>query len=140
MDPVANLKRQRELVTKILTVGMTHEEMTDAGYELAELVQALDRWRRKGGFDPYAMEPVDLPASPVEWERIGPRFAELVQYAWATSAENFATDLALRGAKPSALRDMAAHWRDYTFEPPEYAATLEAFADNVEELRAQFNA
>lgn len=37
---------------------MIDAEVTDAvaecGKELAELVQALDEWRLKGGFDPYA--------------------------------------------------------------------------------------
>jgi len=40
MDPDANLKEQRELVKKINTTG----DITDAGYRLAELVQALDEW------------------------------------------------------------------------------------------------
>jgi hypothetical protein len=65
MDPVANLKRQRELAEGIATLGGAIEicetgkpkrALWDYAYELAELVQALDEWRICGGFDPYASE------------------------------------------------------------------------------------
>lgn len=49
LDPDANLKEQRELAKKIL-------DRDDGNYEaaaLAELVLALDEWRKAGGFDPY---------------------------------------------------------------------------------------
>lgn len=73
MDPVANLARQCKLAAEI--VAYTEDEgpldqaidgeSADAEYdafqelaamakELAELVQALDEWRQKGGFDPYS--------------------------------------------------------------------------------------
>jgi len=55
MDPVANLKEQLELANDI--VKQTAEGCTFIDVEtadrLAELVLALDEWRRKGGFDPY---------------------------------------------------------------------------------------
>lgn len=52
MDPIANIARQRALADSILD----GDDYVDTGEacELAELVQALDEWRRKGGFDPYA--------------------------------------------------------------------------------------
>lgn len=72
MDPVANLERQRQLVAEILafTKGAGPLDRAIKGYsadaeytasaelrglteELAELTQALDEWRLKGGFDPY---------------------------------------------------------------------------------------
>jgi len=59
MDPVANLREQLVLAARIL--ALNHRDMSDAGRHeaedagerLAELVLALDEWRRKGGFDPY---------------------------------------------------------------------------------------
>jgi len=54
MDPIANIKRQRELVREIreqIAIGGVFEE---AAGELADLVEALDEWRTSGGFDPYA--------------------------------------------------------------------------------------
>lgn len=52
MDPHANLEEQRELAALIL------DNDADVGesdvLRLAELVLALDAWRRAGGFDPYA--------------------------------------------------------------------------------------
>ena len=64
MDPHANLKRQRELAQAIIDTedaagafGMSDEDRCaneDRARELAELVLALDDWRRRGGFDPYA--------------------------------------------------------------------------------------
>lgn len=53
MDPVANLKRQREIAKAIMA---DEYELTDAGHaadELAELVLVLDEWRLRGGYDPY---------------------------------------------------------------------------------------
>lgn len=50
MDPVANLNEQLETAKKILA------DEDNTNYEanfLAELVLALDEWRRKGGYDPY---------------------------------------------------------------------------------------
>lgn len=54
MDPAANLSEQREISARLLADAYA----SDADYEadaqrLAELVQALDEWRRRGGFDPY---------------------------------------------------------------------------------------
>jgi hypothetical protein len=49
MDPVENLKRQRELARLLLNDNGT---LADA-VELADLVIALDDWRLRGGFDPY---------------------------------------------------------------------------------------
>jgi hypothetical protein len=68
MDPIANIKHQRELVKQILTAGdqrratVANDEFgnrrtwASAARELAELVQALDEWRLKGRFDPYVAE------------------------------------------------------------------------------------
>jgi hypothetical protein len=61
MDPAANLKEQRELAAKIIEDVDREGEWSREGLEetasdaerLAELVQALDEWRRNGGFDPY---------------------------------------------------------------------------------------
>lgn len=56
MDPIANVKEQRELAASILDEsnpiydpGKTIED----AYRLAELVQALDAWQTAGGFSPY---------------------------------------------------------------------------------------
>ena len=49
MDPTANIDEQRRLAQRILD-GEASEADVD---RLAELVLALDEWRRKGGFDPY---------------------------------------------------------------------------------------
>lgn len=56
MDPEANLNRQREIVREVFGEGssVTRENALDLLVELAELVDSLDLWRRKGGFDPYA--------------------------------------------------------------------------------------
>ena len=51
MDPNANLAEQIELAQMIVD-GSVHDHR-DAADRLAELVLALDEWRRKGGFDPY---------------------------------------------------------------------------------------
>lgn len=58
MDPKANIKEQRELAAKIIAAWDALTDDDDSviardALRLAELVQALDEWRRKGGFDPY---------------------------------------------------------------------------------------
>jgi len=59
MDPVANIRQQIGIARVILALqdGEWDESTTQAiaenGHALAELVLALDEWRRKGGFDPY---------------------------------------------------------------------------------------
>jgi ABC-type hemin transport system substrate-binding protein len=59
MDPVANLKEQRELARELqiatagISVGESAEHIVDATARLAELVLALDEWRQRGGYDPY---------------------------------------------------------------------------------------
>jgi hypothetical protein len=60
MDPNANLQRQREIAAEINALeaplaahGDQLVHIARLGAELAELVQALDEWRRNGGFDPY---------------------------------------------------------------------------------------
>jgi hypothetical protein len=59
VDPVANLNEQRSLAEKILeredhepNAEFATNQALDAA-RLAELVQALDEWRKDGGFDPY---------------------------------------------------------------------------------------
>lgn len=58
MDPFANIKEQRELAQAIIAKFDAMEEPdNEIAYqaeELARLVLALDEWRSKGGFDPYA--------------------------------------------------------------------------------------
>lgn len=77
MDPNANIARQRALASEILTLSDslgaaddadnsyelaahdeaaadTRETIAERAVELAEHVQALDEWRSRGGFDPYA--------------------------------------------------------------------------------------
>lgn len=68
MDPNANITRQRVLANEIISnlSDLDSEQWRDEqersdffeerardGEALAELVLALDEWRRKGGFDPY---------------------------------------------------------------------------------------
>lgn len=60
MDPIANVLEQIELAQALLDLaesprqGGTVKSMPVADVErLAELVLALDGWRRDGGFDPY---------------------------------------------------------------------------------------
>jgi hypothetical protein len=56
MDPMVNLKEQLELANEIVSItdaGGTHIDVETAD-RLAELVLALDEWRRNGGFDPYS--------------------------------------------------------------------------------------
>lgn len=60
MDPTANLNRQRRLAKEIFALSEAEPtaanvaRLTDAGYELAELVEALDEWMTSGGFAPEA--------------------------------------------------------------------------------------
>jgi nitroreductase len=67
MDPNENIKRQRELAAQLVandqSVKGYYNDLDDAATELAELVQALDEWRLKGGFDPYADAESELLAS-----------------------------------------------------------------------------
>lgn len=56
MDPVANLNEQREIAARFMQAADGDHDAVDPiadGVRLAELVEALDLWRRKGGFDPY---------------------------------------------------------------------------------------
>jgi hypothetical protein len=60
MDPKANLEEQLALAASIMAAVDAADEETgeweldkDDATRLAELVIALDEWRRKGGFDPY---------------------------------------------------------------------------------------
>jgi hypothetical protein len=60
MDPVANLKEQRALAAHIIVLadredGDPNGELAECASRLAELVQALDEWRTRGGFDPYTV-------------------------------------------------------------------------------------
>ena len=67
MDPLANLREQRELAAGVLSSiraideqGADFDErdsLAERAERLAELVQALDEWRLRGGFDPYSGEP-----------------------------------------------------------------------------------
>lgn len=61
MDPNANLKRQRELAAEIIDGYGNRDasDIADLAAELAELVQTLDEWRLRGGFDPYAQTEVE---------------------------------------------------------------------------------
>jgi hypothetical protein len=59
MDPLANIREQRELARRIIARydGKDPDrvdEIADMAAELSQLVLALDVWRRKGGFDPYS--------------------------------------------------------------------------------------
>ena len=60
MDPLKNIERQCKLATRIQEIADNEDRDTDdllklekLAVELAELVVALDEWRKKGGFDPY---------------------------------------------------------------------------------------
>jgi len=66
MDPVANIKEQRSEAKAILAIWddcngdgtLTTDQLeavADHANRLAELVEALDAWRNKGGFDPYTV-------------------------------------------------------------------------------------
>lgn len=59
MDPNANLAEQRELANKILVCSDREHEAAlctcrGDGERLAELMQALDEWIKRGGFKPDA--------------------------------------------------------------------------------------
>lgn len=69
MDPEANIREQRELAAEIIQFidgdeapsfdDMTHANLVELAHKtnrLAELVQALDQWRKGGGFDPYTVK------------------------------------------------------------------------------------
>jgi hypothetical protein len=68
MDPIANVKRQRELAAEFIAAadkgGDDTFDAVAAGVELAELSEALDRWRLQGGFDPYTSTDVFPAYSP----------------------------------------------------------------------------
>lgn len=60
MDPHTNIKRQLELAREQVAAAdaIDREEdvqvtVSDESLALAELVIALDEWRKGGGFDPY---------------------------------------------------------------------------------------
>jgi len=67
MDPVANIVRQRQIAAEIQVIQdatpvpdghfPAHAKLAELAIELAELVLALDEWRRRGGFDPYTAIP-----------------------------------------------------------------------------------
>jgi len=62
MDPNANIAEQIILSQRIIMLCELTRDMTDsefeeldaAGKRLAELVLALDGWRKAGRFDPYS--------------------------------------------------------------------------------------
>lgn len=60
MDPNANIQEQREIAAEIVTIIDSTDadqrlvEISDLASRLADLVIALDEWRSKGGYDPYA--------------------------------------------------------------------------------------
>ncbi len=65
MDPIANIKEQREIAKDILKTwddcnadgSLTETQQSfvaEHALRLAELVEALDEWQKKGGFSPYA--------------------------------------------------------------------------------------
>ena len=49
MDPNANLEEQRRLSADVIATGGTD---ADDAMRLAELVRAMDKWLRNGGFLP----------------------------------------------------------------------------------------
>jgi hypothetical protein len=55
MDPNTNIEEQRALAEQIERFPGDGDvnELAALGERLAELVQALDEWRRRGGYDPY---------------------------------------------------------------------------------------
>lgn len=57
MDPIANIRRQRELCERLTALQNGADgyegEVATLAYELAEYASALDEWRTMGGFDPY---------------------------------------------------------------------------------------
>lgn len=57
MDPIENLREQRELAASLKAREAAVEDLecyVDDALRLADLVEALDQWRLSGGFDPYA--------------------------------------------------------------------------------------
>jgi hypothetical protein len=61
MDPDENIREQLELADEIESIADNEDRDTDdlltlerKAVRLAELVKALDAWRKTGGFDPYA--------------------------------------------------------------------------------------
>ncbi len=58
MDPAANLSEQIEIAEEVIALADRDEpgerRLAELAERLAELVLALDEWRRRGGFDPYA--------------------------------------------------------------------------------------
>jgi hypothetical protein len=54
MDPTANLQEQLMLSSRIIyQIENDRPVRLEDSHRLAELVVALDEWRRSGGFDPY---------------------------------------------------------------------------------------
>ena len=64
MDPNANLKQQLQRALKILRDADSGRPDENDGLLLAELVQALDEWIRRGGFLPDAWKLPELPRPP----------------------------------------------------------------------------
>lgn len=63
MDPSTNLADQRQLAARLLrTYDAGRPIDGDDAAQLAELVLALDDWRRRGGFDPYALSATSVSA------------------------------------------------------------------------------
>ena len=86
MDPLANIERQRELAVDLIAPTWDVDELAAKASELAELVQALDEWRLKGGFDPY--DPIDLAwvaklTLPLEEMRA------IVDYSWQSEQRDY---------------------------------------------------
>lgn len=69
MDPKANIDEQRELTARLLRARDGDEGCRDTAVDdavrLAELVEALDNWRKVGGADPY-LSPAPS-GDPLEW-------------------------------------------------------------------------
>lgn len=61
MDPKVNVQEQVEIANRILNREDAGADPDSDQERLAELVLALDGWRRKGGFDPYTehIDPLD---------------------------------------------------------------------------------
>lgn len=115
MDPEANLSEQLELAREILA---ENERITDDGgntpdefwhdgtvesllqraERLAELVQALAEWRRKGGFDPLTNAPLD-------------HIRALVEYDWASEQRNFEEED--DGEGPTYAKDGTRVWHAF---------------------------
>ena len=59
MDPQANLEEQLKLSSRIQEKAGSESDVDDLmqiedlAVRLAELVQAMDEWRKSGGYDPY---------------------------------------------------------------------------------------